>query len=320
MYLAGPFKGAPLSLVAITPALAGPYDYGTVVVRVAIHVDPRTAQVTAISDTVPSIVGGVPLRMRSIQVNINKPSFMINPTSCDPLSIDSQGIGDQGTVTDFSSYFHAVNCYSLGFKPRLTVRQVGGRGETARSTNPRLRFDLYTRTGDSNIKSVAVTLPKAFQIDQRHLGNICSRTQLERERCAGRQTMGTVSVVSPLLDQPLQGPAYAVSGYGKLPHLIFILDGQVTILPEAESTSVKNGHLRTVVPIVPDVPVGHFRLDLFGGKRGYLINTRNLCISPAKINVEFVAQSGKKLTQHVKAKTACRKGKRGGQHLRHPHH
>jgi hypothetical protein len=327
MYLAGPFKGAPLSLVAITPALAGPYDYGTVVVRVAIHVDPRTAQVTAISDTVPSIIGGVPLRMRSIQVNINKPQFMINPTSCDPLSIDSQGIGDQGTVTDFSSYFHAVNCYSLGFSPRLTVKQIG-HGHTARSANPRLRFDLYTRTGDSNIKSIAVTLPKAFQIDQRHLGNICSKTQLETERCAGRQTMGTVSVVSPLLDQPLQGPAYAVSGYGKLPHLIFILDGQVTVLPQAESASVDNGHLRTVVPIVPDVPIGHFRLSLFGGKQGYLINTRDLCTSPANIKVEYLAQGGKQLTQNVKAKTACanansngkRHGKRGSQHLRRALH
>ena len=265
MYLAGPFKGAPLSLVAITPALAGPYDYGVVVVRVAIHVDPRTAQVTAISDTVPSIIGGVPIRMRSIQVNINRPQFVINPTSCDPFSIDSQGIGDQGTISSFSSYFHAVNCYSLGFKPRMTVRQLGGGKQTTRSTNPRLRFDLYTRTGDANIKSIAVTLPKAFQIDQRHLGNICSRSLLETERCAGRQTMGAVSVTTPLLDHPLTGPAYAVSGFGKLPHLIFILGGQVTVLPEAESSSVNNGHLRTVVPIVPDVPIGHFRLDLFGG-------------------------------------------------------
>ena len=125
MYLSGPFKGAPLSLAAVTPALAGPYDYGVVVVRVALHVDPLTAQVSAVSDTVPSIIGGVPIRMRSIAVSIDKPNFTINPTNCSNFSVDSQGIGDQGTVADFSSPFTAVNCTSLPFKPRMTVRQLG---------------------------------------------------------------------------------------------------------------------------------------------------------------------------------------------------
>ena len=125
MYLSGPFKGAPLSLVAITPALAGPYDYGTVVIRVALHVDPQTAQVSAVSETMPQIIGGIPIRMRSIQVNIDRPNFTINPTNCSPFSVDSQGIGDQGTITDFSSYFNAVNCATLPFKPNMTVREIG---------------------------------------------------------------------------------------------------------------------------------------------------------------------------------------------------
>ncbi len=142
-----------------------------------------------------------------------------------------------------------------------------------------MRFELRTRPGDANIKSVAVTLPKAFAIDQRHLGNICSKSQLESELCAGRQPIGTVMTKTPLLDAPLSGPAYAVSGFGKLPRVAFILDGQVRVIPQAESASVKGGHLRTVVPVVPDVPIGYFRLDLFGGKHGYLVNTRDLCAS-----------------------------------------
>ncbi|HEY5976909.1 MAG TPA: hypothetical protein VIT85_03545, partial [Solirubrobacterales bacterium] len=161
MYLAGPFKGAPLSIVAVTPALAGPYDYGVVVVRVALQVNPQTAQVTAASDTVPSIIGGVPIRMRSIQVNIDKPNFTINPTNCSPFTVDSQGIGDQGTVTDFSSYFQVVNCTRLGFKPTMKVSLASKK--TKRSQNPALKFDLRTRNGDANIKSIAVTLSKAFQ-------------------------------------------------------------------------------------------------------------------------------------------------------------
>jgi hypothetical protein len=310
IYMAGPFEGAPLSLAVVTPALAGPYDYGTIVVRVRIFVDSRDAHVTAISDTVPSIVGGVPIRMRSIQVNLDRPNFIINPTNCSLGEITSQGIGDQGTVADFGSYFHADNCSSLPFRPRMKIRQLGGRKQTKRSKDPVLRFDLRTRAGDANLKSVAVTLPKAFAVDQRHLGNICSKAQLAAERCAGRQAIGTVEVKTPLLDAPLKGPAYAVSGYGKLPHLAFILAGQVTIIPEAESSSVKGGHLKTVVPVIPDAPIGHFRLTLYGGKKGYVTNTRSLCAGAAMTRVEYRAQNGRKSTQRVRTKAACPKKKK----------
>ena len=117
--------------------------------------------------------------------------------------------------------------------------------------------------------------------------------------------MGTASTNTPLLDQPLTGPAYAVSGYGDLPHLVFILDGQVTLLPQAESASDKTGRLRTIVPVIPDAPIGHFRLTLLGGKKGYLSNTKDLCSKPGSINVEYVAQSGKRLKQQVRAQTPC---------------
>jgi hypothetical protein len=307
MYLAGPFKGAPLSLVTITPALAGPYDYGTVVVRVALHVDPLTAQVRALSDTVPSIIGGVPIRMRSIQVSVDKPNFMINPTNCGEYSIDSQGIGDQGTVTDFSSYFHAVNCYSLGFKPRMTIRQLGARSQTKRSKNPRLRFDLRTRHGDANIKSISVSLPHAFEIDQRHLGNICSEKELVASECAGRTPIGKATTTTPLLDRPLSGNVYAVSGTGGLPRLAFILDGQVKIVPRADTKAVK-GHLRTTVPVVPDAPIGHFRFDLNGGKSGYLINTQDTCRNRPAIQIEYTGQNGKKYVENPKVKAPCGKG------------
>jgi hypothetical protein len=307
IYLAGPFDGAPLSLVVITPAVAGPYDYGTQVVRVAIHVDPLDAHVTAVSDSLPTIIGGVPLRMRTIKVNIDKPNFMINPTNCSPMSIASRGVGDQGTVTDFTSYFHVVNCSDLGFKPRMAVRALGK--QLRRAQNPRLQFDLRTRRGDANLKSVTVTLPKAFQVDQSHLSNICSRSQLERERCQGRQPLGSVWVKTPLLDQPLSGPAYAVSGYGKLPHLVFILNGQVTLMPQGESASDRTGRLRTTVPVIPDAPVGHFRLTLLGGKQGYLSNTKDLCRNLGRIQVEYRAQSGKRSRQAVRVQLPCKKRK-----------
>ena len=145
---------------------------------------PRDAHVTAISDTVPSIIGGIPLRLRSIEVNLTKPDFILNPTNCSPMSVGSKGIGDQGTMTEFSSYFQAVNCGALPFKPQMKIKYLSG--GKARAKNPALEFALKTRPGDANIKSLSVTLPQAFSIDQRHLGNICSEKQLAAEECAGR--------------------------------------------------------------------------------------------------------------------------------------
>ena len=303
MYMAGPFKGAPLSLVAITPALAGPYDYGTVVIRVAVGVDSLDAHVTAVSDTVPSIIGGIPLRLRQIQVNLTKPNFILNPTNCQPMSVLSKGIGAEGSTTEFSSYFQAANCADLAFKPQMSVKYLSG--GKARAKNASLEFALKTRPGDANVKSVAVILSKAFAIDQRHLGNICSEAQLSATKCAGKQTIGTATTKTPLLDQPLSGPVYAVSGGGGLPRLAFVLNGQVPLVPRAKTSSVNKGALKTVVPTVPDAPIGEFRLTLNGAKSGYLINTRNLCNKPAVNTVEYVAQNGRKLTQNVKVKTPC---------------
>jgi len=316
LYMAGPFQGAPLSLVVVTPALAGPYDYGTVVVRVALHIDPADAHVVADSQAVPEIIGGIPLRIRSIQVNINRPNFMINPTNCSEFHTVSEGIGDQGTAVAFSSPFVAVNCGTLGFNPKLKITQLGGHKATKQGREPSLRFDLNTNPGDANIKSVTVTLPRAFEIDQEHLGNICDRAELAKDQCKGKTPIGTVKDETPLLEKPLQGPAYAVSGFGGLPHVVFILAGQVTVMPQGESTQISAG-LKTVIPTVPDVPIGHFAFTLYGGKQGYLANTRNLCSSPVVSKVEIDGQNGKALSEQVKAKTACRAKRHKRHRLRH---
>ncbi|MGA8745831.1 MAG: hypothetical protein WB507_08200 [Solirubrobacterales bacterium] len=310
VYLAGPFQSAPLSLVVVTPALAGPYDYGTVVVRVAVHIDPLDAHVTADSEAIPEILGGIPLRIRSIQVNVNKPNFMINPTNCSEFHTTSEGVGDQGTAVSVASPFIAVNCMTLGFDPKMAIAQLGGHKFTARGKDPALQFDLNTTAGDANLKSVSVTLPKAFEIDQAHLGNLCSRSQLEREHCAGRQPIGFVKDETPLLEKPLEGPAYAVSGFsnGKsvLPHIAFILGGQVTVVPQAESMTLGGGRLKTVVPVIPDVPIGHFRFTLLAGAHGYISNTESLCAAKPIVAVTLNGQNGKTLTQQVRTKTACK--------------
>jgi hypothetical protein len=187
----------------------------------------------------------------------------------------------------------------------MKITQLGGHRATRRNQDPSLRFDLKTRTGDANIKSIAVTLPKALEIDQRHLGNICGKTEQETKDCAGRQPIGSVKDETPLLEKPLEGLAYAVSGYGGLPHVAFILGGQVTVVPQGESKTVGGGRLRTKVPTVPDVPIGHFQLTLLGAKQGYLVNTRSLCQHAPLTTVHYSSQNGKTLTEMVPIKTAC---------------
>ena len=237
--------------------------------------------------------------MRSIQVNIDRtdatgnPNFTINPTNCDPTSVESQGVGDQGTVANFSSYFHAVNCSALAFKPKMTVRQLGGRKGTRRAANPALQFDLTTRPGDANIKSLAVTLSERLRDRPDHLGQ-----SLRRERTRGhpvRRAPGdrrsddhdAAARPAALRAGPTQSPAAAACRASPSSS-----NGQVDLLPRAESKTLPDGRLRTTVPIVPDAPIGHFHLVVFGGKHGYLANTRDLCAHTPLVEVAYTAQNG----------------------------
>ena len=216
-------------------------------------------------------------------------------------------------MTNFSSYFHAVNCAALGFKPTMTVRQTGGAQENPPRRQPGAHFDLNTRPGDANIKSISVTLSSAFEIDQTHLGNICSEKELAATGCAGRQQIGKATTTTPLLDQPLTGPVYAVSGSGGLPRLAFVLNGQVNLLPRADAKTVKGGRLQTTVPVVPDAPIGHFHLVVFGGKHGYLANTRDICKHVPRVHIGYIAQSGKQRSEDVERDLRLRHSQRASQ-------
>ena len=96
VYLTGPYKGAPFGLSIVVPAVAGPFNLGTVVVRAQVSVDPHTSQVTVTSDPLPRILQGIPLRVRRVDVVVDRPGFIFNPTSCNPSSIE-------GTVTSTQS-------------------------------------------------------------------------------------------------------------------------------------------------------------------------------------------------------------------------
>src|SRR5262249_2866659 len=125
VYLAGPYNGAPLSLLTVIPAVSGPYDLGNVAVRAAIEVDSTTAQVTAVSDPLPQIIEGIPLRTRSILINLDRPDFTLNPTNCDGFAVKAQISGSEGAIAPAASHFQVANCGTLPFSPKLALRFSG---------------------------------------------------------------------------------------------------------------------------------------------------------------------------------------------------
>jgi hypothetical protein len=314
-YLAGPYKGAPLSMVTITPAVAGPFDLGNVVVRVALNVDPETAQIRAVSDVIPDVFGGVKLDLRRIDINVDRDRFMLNPTNCKAQATAGTingGGADPTNPAAFSTLavsdpFQATDCRSLGFKPKLRVKLFGG---TKRDKNPRLKAVLTARNGDANIARTALTMPRSLFLDQSHIGTVCTRPQLAAHNCPKASVYGKGWAKSPLLDKPLKGKVYLVSSDNELPDLLVDLRGQVDIHLRGVISS-KRGGLKTVFRNVPDVPVSKFVLSMKGGKKSLLVNSQNTCARPQRAVLNIKGQNGKKVKNNKYRLNIVSCGKKG---------
>jgi hypothetical protein len=298
-YLAGPYKGAALSLVTITPAIAGPFDLGNVVVRVALNVEPETAQIHAVSNVLPDVYGGAKLDLRSIDLNIDRKQFMLNPTNCAAQAtsgVINGGGADPTNPAAFSSYavtdpFQATGCNKLGFKPTLKVKL---NGPTQRAKNPRLTAVLTAKKGQANVARTALVMPHSLFLDQGHIGTVCTRPQLASHTCPKKSVYGTAEAKSPLLDKKLKGQVFLVSSNHELPDLLVDLRGQVEIYLRGVISS-KNGGLKTVFNNVPDVPVSKFTLKMKGGKKSLLVNSTNTCAKPQRAKLNIKGQNGKQV-------------------------
>ncbi len=300
-YLAGPYKGAPVSLVTVFPAIAGPYDLGTIAVRAALNVDPLTAQVTAVSDPLPLVYEGVPLRVRSLQIKLDRPKFTLNPTNCQPHSVDTKIAGEEGAVATPSTNFQVSNCATLPYQPKLSLRLKGG---VNRRGHPAIHADLTASGGEANSKEVVVTLPSGELLDNSHIGTVCTRVDFAKNACPKASLLGDVTVSSPLLDKPLQGSIYLRSSQHQLPDLALDLEGQFDIEAVGMIDSVK-GRLRTSFNSIPDVPFSKISLNLVGGAKGILQNTEDLCGTNKRATVSMVGQNGATTTSRVKLKPLC---------------
>lgn len=300
-FLAGPFEGAPLSLAVVTPATAGPFDLGTVVVRVALFVDPETARIRPTTRAIPHVYGGAKLSIRAIDVNANKKGFIVNPTSCGKLDTSGSIFGggaDPNVPSTFSAApvsagFQTKGCRKLKFKPKLFTRVFGGRKQAFRAQNPKFRATLVARRGDANIDRTVVKLPSSMILDQSHIKTVCTRPQLAERRCPKGSVYGHAAAKSPLLGKKLRGPVYLVPGKKILPDLLVDLRGQVNIRLRGTVEAV-GGRLRNIFK-APDVPVSKFVLTMNGGKKGLLTNTRDLCKGAGRSKVVLKGQNGKRV-------------------------
>ena len=310
LYLAGPFGGDPLSAVAIVPAVAGPFDVGNVVVRVALRLNPVTAQVevdSSHSEPIPHMLAGIPLSVREVRVAADHPDFTLNPTDCDPFAVRGQLWG--GGANPFSaaddspvareSRFRAVNCARLGFRPELSLRLKGG---TRRGAHPALRSIVTPRPGDANFSRVVVTLPRSAFLDQAHIRTICTRVQFAAgvgngQSCPPGSVYGHATAWTPLLDEPAEGPVYLRSSNHNLPDLVMALKGPPSAAVEVELAGRIDSHkggIRASFESVPDVPVSRFVLEMQGGAKGLIVNSRNLCARASKASGKLRGQNGRR--------------------------
>jgi hypothetical protein len=324
IYLAGPYHGSAVSLVAITAGVIGPFDIGTVVVRQALKIDPETAEVfidSTGSDPIPHIIKGVPVHLRDIRAYTDRPNFVLNPTSCERTSTASTLLGsglDFGSEVDdrpvtVSTPFQAADCAALPFKPRLSLKLKGG---TKRGDYPALTAILNMNgIGEAGIAKAQVTLPRSEFVAQAHFNTICTRVLFKQgahpgEKCPAGSIYGKVLAETPILDDPLTGPVFLRSSEHQLPDVVAALhNGQIDVVLVGRVDSVK-GRLRNTFEATPDAPVKRVVFKLMGGKKGLFENSTNLCSSTSRAIAAFDGQNGKQwdFNPVVKA-TGCKKAK-----------
>ncbi|HEV2728133.1 MAG TPA: hypothetical protein VGV34_07550, partial [Solirubrobacterales bacterium] len=321
VFLTGPYGGAPYGLAIVVPAKAGPFDLGTVVVRQALSIDPVDAHITArmgesrvyetdgslvrvVPGAIPAVIAGVPVRLRTVDVTLDRPGFTLNPTSCQERRIVSEIVSLAGAKAQPSVRFQVGDCAGLGFAPKLSLRLEG---DTQRSAHPALTATLRARKGDANIGKAVVTLPKTQFLEQDHIRTICTRVQYAADSCPKASIYGHAKAWTPLLDQPLQGPVYLRSSSNTLPDLVADLNGEIEIDLAGRIDSV-NSRMRTTFGAVPDAPVTKFVLRMQGGKKGLLVNNTELCEAKPRAKAQFTGQNGKSSVSNPRVKVDCGKG------------
>ncbi len=318
VFITGPYKGAPFGLSILEPAVAGPFNLGTIVVRAAIRVDPLNSHLTVVTDPLPTIIDGIPIQIQHVNVSIDRPGFVFNPTSCEPMKITGTLSSTEGASAGVSSPFQVTNCASLAFKPTLSVST---KAKTSRTLGASLQVSLTLpaqagKGTEANVAKVKVSLPKQLPSPLKTLQKACLEKVFAENpaSCPVASQVGEAKVSTPLLSGPLTGKAYFVShGGAKYPELIMVLVGEdgVTVQVHGETFISKQGITSATFSTVPDVPFSSFELTLPQREYPALTGNGSLCKGALLMPTEMVGQNGVVIKQNTKITvTGCPKSKK----------
>jgi hypothetical protein len=319
VYLTGGYKGAPFGLSVAVPAVAGPFNLGTVVVRAAVNVDPHTAQVTVTSDPLPQIIDGIKTHIQTVNVTVDREHFMFNPTNCSPLSVAGTITSVQGATTAVSSHFQAANCAALPFKPKLTALT---QAKYSKAGGESLHVKVVSGSGQANIAKVRVLLPKLLPSRLTTLQKACPQATFNANpaSCPAASVVGTATAVTPVLAHPLNGPAYLVShGGAAFPDLVVVLRGEGITLYLDGNTDIKHGITSSTFNSVPDAPISTFDLVLPQGPHSALAANGNLCKTALSMPTTITGQNGAQVKQTTRiAVSGCPRAKPKAKAKKHP--
>ncbi len=322
VYLTGPYNGGPFGEVAVVSAVAGPFNFGHIVVRGSIRIDPNTARASIVSDPLPTLVGGIPIRLRSIDVAVNRPGFTFNPTDCNSQTVTATVTAEQGASAAVSSPFAVTGCANLPFKPVFTAST---RGKTSRINGASLTVKVTATPGEANIHKVHLQFPKALPARLATLRKACTEAQFATNPagCPAASAIGTGTAITPVLSTPLTGPAYLVShGGAAYPDVVFVLQGDGVKIDLTGGTNIKKGVTYSTFENVPDAPITSFESKFPEGPNAIFgtnlpAKTKgSFCGRTPVIPATIEGQNGAAKKETIKlAVTGCHRHKVGkGQH------
>jgi hypothetical protein len=300
VYLTDGYKSGPFGLSVVIPAKAGPFYLGDVIVRAAINVDPTTAALTITSDPLPQSRDGVPFRLQRVSVRVDRKNFMLNPTNCEAKTIGATISGGGGASVQPSVPFTASSCASLPFKPEFTVRT---QAKTSKASGASLFVKVVEPAGSANIRKVQLQLPLALPSRLSTLQKACTEAQFNANPagCPEASNVGTARAITPLLNVPLEGPAYLVShGGAAFPDLEFLLQGEGVHITLDGGTDIKKGITYSKFETVPDAPISTFETNLPQGPHSILTANGSLCGQSLIAPTTIVAQNNAQVIQQTR--------------------
>jgi hypothetical protein len=299
-YLTGPYAGAPFGLSVVVPAVAGPFDLGREVVRARIEIDPLTAELTVISNPLPTQKDGIPFQVRTVNVNVNRPQFLFNATNCDAQRIAADISSVQGMNAAASWPYQPVNCAILPFRPRFSAST---QAHTSKRGGASLNVNIASAgVGQANIAKVELTIPKILPSRLTTLQKACTAAVFDANpaSCPPESDIATAIVHTPLLNSPLSGPVYFVShGGAAFPDTEIVLQGEGVRLILDGHTDIKKGITFSRFESVPDAPFTSFEFNAPEGPHSIFGANGNLCQTEIRMPTRIVAQNGAVIEQNT---------------------